>query len=110
MRIIGPCYIGDDVYISAGSVIERACIYNSVFIDRDVKVSDSIILGGSKVGWQTVIRDSVISHNCQIEEDVTLISSIVGDNMSVKIHSRLEQANITPPATNNGNGNNIQQD
>jgi len=105
VKIVGPCYIGDDVYISAGSVIERACIYNSVFIDRDVEVRDSIILDGSNVGWQTKIRDSVISRNCQIEEDVTLISSIVGDNMSVKIHSKLEQANITPPANNNnGNG------
>jgi len=102
VKIIGPCYIGDDVYISAGSVIERACIYNSVFIDRDVEVKNSIILDGSKVGWQTDIQDSVISRNCQIEEDVTLINSIVGDNMSVKIHSKLEHANVVPPA-NNGN-------
>lgn len=102
VRIIGPAYIGDDVYISAGSVIERSCIYNSVFIDRDAKVVDSIILDGSKVGWQTQITDSVISRNCQIEEDVTLIGSIVGDNMSVKIHSRLENANVVPPSNSNG--------
>ncbi len=103
VKIIGPAYIGDDVYISAGSVIERSCIYNNVFIDRDAKIENSIILDGTKVGWQTQITDSVISRNCQIEEDVTLISSIVGDNMSVKIHSKLEQANVVPPSLANGN-------
>jgi len=66
-----------------------------------VRVEDSIILDGSKVGWQSEIKDSVISRECQIEEDVKIISSIVGDNMSVKIHSRLEHANVVPPTNNN---------
>lgn len=101
VKIIGPTYIGDDVYISAGSVIDHSCIYDRVFIDRGVNMKSSIILNGSKVGWQTVIKNSVISRDCQIEEDVTLINSIVGDNMSVKIHSRLEDASVMPPTNNN---------
>jgi mannose-1-phosphate guanylyltransferase len=101
VKILGPVYVGDDVYVSAGSVIDNSCIYNNVFIDRDVEVKDSIILDGSKVGWQSEIRNSVISRDCQIEEDVKVINSIMGDNMSVKIHSRLEDANLVPPATNN---------
>ncbi len=101
VKIIGPAYIGDDVYVSSGSVIERSCIYNNVFIDRGVRVEDSIILDGSKVGWQSEIKNSVISRECQIEEDVTIINSIIGDNMSVKIHSRLEDASVVPPTNNN---------
>jgi len=103
VKIIGPAYIGDDVYVSAGSVIDNACIYNNVFIDRDVEVKHSIILDGSKVGWQSEIKNSVISRDCQIEEDVKIINSIIGDNMSVKIHSRIEDANLVPPATNSNN-------
>jgi mannose-1-phosphate guanylyltransferase len=101
VKILGPAYIGDDVYVSSGSVIDNSCIYNNVFIDRDVVVKDSIILDGSKVGWQSEISNSVISRDCQIEEDVKVINSIMGDNMSVKIHSRLEDANLVPPTANN---------
>jgi NDP-sugar pyrophosphorylase family protein len=103
VKIVGPAYIGDDVYISAGSVIENSCVYNNVFIDRDVMIENSIILEGSKVGWRTQLADSVISRNCQIEEDVSLVGSIVGDNMIVKKHSKLDQANVAPPSSNGGN-------
>lgn len=103
VKIIGPVYIGDDVYISSGSVIDNSCIYNNVFIDRDVELKDSIILDGSKVGWQSEILKSVISRDCQIEEDVRIINSVMGDNMKVKIHSRLEDANLIPPTTNDNN-------
>ncbi len=106
VRIIGPAYIGDDVYVSSGTVIDKSCIYDSVFIDRDTSIKNSIILDGSKIGWQSTIDESVISRDCQIEEDVTIIKSIIGDKMTVKIHSKLEDANLTqPPENNNGNNN-----
>lgn len=97
VKIIGPVYIGDDVFVSSGSVIDNTCIYNNVFIDRDAIVKGSIILDGSKVGWQSEIVNSIIARDCHIEEDVKIINSIVGDNMSVKIHSRLKDANVVPP-------------
>ena len=104
VKIIGPAYIGDDVYVSSGTIIDKSCIYDSVFIDRDTNIKNSIILDGSKIGWQSTIDESVIYRDCQIEEDVTIIKSIIGDKITVKIHSKLEDANLTqPPENNNGN-------
>ncbi|MEW5937747.1 MAG: NDP-sugar synthase [Candidatus Thermoplasmatota archaeon] len=102
VRIIGPAYIGADVYISRGTVIDRSCIYDKVFIDRGAVIKESTILEGSKVGWQSEVEGSVIGQCCTIEEDVRLKNSVLGDNIHIKIHSRLEDANISPPPLNGG--------
>jgi mannose-1-phosphate guanylyltransferase len=97
VRIVGPAYIGNDSYVSRGSVIERSCLYDSVFVDRGTVIRDSIILSGSRISWQSEVDSSVVSQGCNIEEDVKILRSVIGDNMGVKIHSRLEDANISPP-------------
>jgi len=98
VRIHGPCYIGDNTHLSRGTLVEKSCIYDGVFVDRGAVVQNSIILDKSRIGWQSEIRDSVISKNCNIEEDVRIVSSIVGDDMTIKIHSRLIDANVSPPS------------
>ncbi len=102
VRIVGPSYIGDGAFLSRGCVIERSCIYDKVFVDKGTVVRDSIVLDRSHISWQSELDNSVVSIVCTIEEDVRIFRSVIGDNMSVKIHSRLEDANISPPE---GNGN-----
>jgi len=97
VRIVGPAYIGDDAFLSRGCVIERSCIYSKVFVDKGTVVRDSIVLDGSHISWQSEVDNSVVSQGCNIEEDVRIMRSVIGDNMSVKIHSRIEDANISPP-------------
>ena len=97
VRIHGPSYVGDNAYISRGTFVESSCIYSEVFIDRGAVIRDSLVLDHSRIGWQSEIIQSVISRNCAIEEDVKVIRSIIGDDMMIKIHSRLEDANVTPP-------------
>ena len=98
VRIRGPAYIGDNSFLSRGTLIQDSCIYDNVFVDRGAVIQESIILSGSRVGWQSEIRSSIVSTRCTIEEDVRLVNSIVGDDMRVKIHSRLEDASIAPPS------------
>ncbi|MFH0815516.1 MAG: NDP-sugar synthase [Methanobacteriota archaeon] len=97
VRIVGPAYIGDDAFLSRGCVIERSCIYKKVFVDKGTVIRDSIVLDGSHISWQSEVDSSVVSQGCNIEEDVRIVRSVIGDNMAVKIHSRLEDANISPP-------------
>ncbi len=97
VEIRGPCYIGEGAHISQGSSIMNACLYEGVFVDRNALIQDSIIMEHSKVGWQSETVDSVISSGCNIEQDVHIRSSIIGDDMTIKIHSRLEHANVSPP-------------
>jgi mannose-1-phosphate guanylyltransferase len=98
VRIVGPCYIGEGAYISQGTLVSGACIYEGVFVDRNATIRDSIVMEGSKIGWQSEVVDSVVSASCNIEQDVHIRSSIIGDEMTIKIHSRLEHANVSPPA------------
>lgn len=95
--IQGPCYIGDDAYISKGTLLESSCIYDNVHVDRGAVIQNSILLDGTRVGWQSEVRDSVISKNCNIEHDCKIMNSIIGDDMTIKVHSTLTDANVTPP-------------
>lgn len=98
VEVGGPCYIGEGVHVSQGTQVVNACLYEGVFVDRNALIQDSIIMENTKVGWQSEIVDSVISSGCNIEQDVHIRSSIIGDDMTIKIHSRLEHANVSPPS------------
>ncbi|MEE9236623.1 MAG: NDP-sugar synthase [Thermoplasmata archaeon] len=97
VEIEGPSYIGGAATLSRGSKVHRSCIYDNVYLDRDSTVEDSIVMEESRVGWRSVILDTIISASCTIEEDVRLISSVIGDEMKVRAHSRLEGASVAPP-------------
>lgn len=102
VKLRGPCYIGERVHIGEGTSVQNACIYEDATVDRNAIIQDSIIMEATKVGWQSEIRDSVVSANCNIEEDVHIVSSVIGDEMTIKIHSRLEHANVAPPSEAGG--------
>ncbi|MFQ5838012.1 MAG: sugar phosphate nucleotidyltransferase [Thermoplasmata archaeon] len=97
VEIEGPSYIGKGATLSRGSKVRRSCVYDNVFLDREAVVENSIVMEDSRVGWRSVIQDSVVSSACSIEEDVRLISSVIGDEMNVRAHSRLEGASVAPP-------------
>jgi NDP-sugar pyrophosphorylase family protein len=87
VRIIGPAYVGDNVFLGRGALVDRSCVYNDVFMTD------------SKIGWQSEIDQSILSANSNVEEDVKIARSIVGENMTVKAHSRIEDASLSPPKT-----------
>ncbi len=97
VEIEGPSYIGKGATLSRGAKLTRSCVYDGVYLDRDTAVEDSIIMEESRIGWRSVIQGSVISAGCTVEEDVRLISSVIGDEMNVRAHSRLEGASVAPP-------------
>ncbi|MFQ6107622.1 MAG: sugar phosphate nucleotidyltransferase [Thermoplasmata archaeon] len=97
VRIIGPAYIGDNVFLGRGVLIERSCVYNDVFVDRGVMLLRSAVMSNSRIGWQSEIEESVLSTNSNVEEDVKISRSIIGDDMTVKAHSRIEDASLSPP-------------
>jgi mannose-1-phosphate guanylyltransferase len=97
VTIHGPCYIGNDATISKDALLENSCVYDNAFVDRNVVLQNSILLEGAKVGWQSEIRDSIISKNCSIEHNCKIMTSLIGDDMTIKKHSTLVDANITPP-------------
>lgn len=98
VRLVGPCFIGDSASISKDTVVENSCIYEDVLIESGALIRDSVILENSRIGLDSEILESIISRNCAVEEDVKITKSIIGDEMTIKTSSRLENANVSPPA------------
>lgn len=99
VKIKGPCYIGNGIEVGRNSVLERACIYNNVRIDRGVNIQNSIIMSGSSLGWRCELINSIVSNNCTLEDDVKLKDSVIGEGVTVKKHSVMSEANISPSET-----------
>ncbi|MEM2900879.1 MAG: NDP-sugar synthase, partial [Thermoplasmata archaeon] len=95
VRIIGPCYIGDNVTVCKGSILDSCVVSKNTFIDKGVLIKNSVIMEGCKIGWQSEIRGSIISERCTIEEDVKINQSIVGDNATIRIHSEISDISIS---------------
>jgi len=97
VRLGGPLYLGADVRIGKGAVVEGACLYDGVVVEPAATIRESIVLEGTRVGRDSEVLDSVLSERCVIEEGAHLVGTIIGEGMTVKAHSRLEGATITPP-------------
>jgi NDP-sugar pyrophosphorylase family protein len=97
VRLGGPLYLGADVHIRRGAVVEGACLYDGVVVEPGATIRESIVLEGTHIGKDSEVLDSVLSERCSIEEDAHLLGTIIGDGMTVKAHSRLEGATIAPP-------------
>ncbi|MFQ5986241.1 MAG: sugar phosphate nucleotidyltransferase [Thermoplasmata archaeon] len=98
VEIEGPSYIGRGATLSKGARVRRSCVYDGVFLDRDVALKDSIVMEGSHIGWRSRVHGSVLSTGCRVEEDVEVLDSVIGDEMHVRAHSRLEGASLAPPS------------
>ena len=95
-RLSGPLYLGSDVRIGKGALVEGACLYEGVTVGPGATVRQSVVLEGARLGPDSEVVECVLSRGCTIEEDAHLFSSIIGDGMTVKAHSRLEGASIAP--------------
>ncbi|MFQ5919473.1 MAG: sugar phosphate nucleotidyltransferase [Thermoplasmata archaeon] len=97
VEIQGPSYVGPGAILSKGARVVRSCVYDGVFLDRDVDMRDSIVMEGSHIGWRSRVRGSILATACRVDEDVEIIDSVLGDEMHVRAHSRLEGASLAPP-------------
>lgn len=99
VRIIGPCYLGDNVTVCKGTILDSCIIAKNTTIDKGVLIKNSVIMDGCKIGWQSEIRGSIISDKCTIEEDVKINQSIIGDNTTIRIHSEISDISISSDTT-----------
>ena len=96
VRLSGPLYLGSNVRLGRGAVVEGACLYDGVVVEPGATVRQSVVLEDVIIGRESEIVDSVLSRGCRIEENVRLIGSILGDGTTVRAHSRLDGASIAP--------------
>jgi mannose-1-phosphate guanylyltransferase len=93
-KIEGPCYFGGNVRVEAGAVIRKSCLQDGVTACNGSRISNALILAGTKVGKRCEISDSVIASACDIGDEAHVISSVVGDGVNVKSHASLRDATL----------------
>jgi mannose-1-phosphate guanylyltransferase len=94
----GPCFVADGARIEADTLLDHACVYEGSLVARGAVIRRSVVLENGRVGVGSEIVESVLARDSVVEEDVRVVHSIIGDGMTVKAHSRLENASVSPPS------------
>lgn len=94
----GPAFLATGARIEKGCTVSNSCVYEETVVEGDAIVTNSIVLERSRIGPRSEVQDSVVSRNCILEEDVRLVSSLIGDDTHLKAHSRLENATVSQPS------------
>lgn len=97
VRINYPCYIGKNVSIGEGSIIEAgSVICDNVTIGMNSKIHGSVILDGTFIGEHVSCNQSIICSNakmltgsCAYENSVVGENAVVGENSVVESEIRV---------------------
>ena len=75
VEIVGPCYIGKNVYIGTNSLIrDYTCIGAGCNIGFSVEIKNSVLQPKTKIGRLSFVGDSVIGENVLIGSGVTTMN------------------------------------
>lgn len=97
VRITPPCYIGKNVSIGIGSVVEAGSIIcDDVTIGANSKIHGSIILDGAFLGERVSCNEAIICENAKMltgssayENSVIGEKAIIGENATVESEVRI---------------------
>jgi mannose-1-phosphate guanylyltransferase len=96
VKIRGYCYIGKNCKIGMKTTLEDAYVLDNVTIDHESVIRNSIIMSNTTVGWRCRAKESIISEHCVFEDDVKISGSVIGDNVTIKIHLAVKDALVDP--------------
>lgn len=83
--ITGPVIIGDDCDIGPNCFIRpNTSIGDNVRIGNAVEIKNSIVMGGTHIGHQSYVGDSIIGHNCNFGAG-TKVANLRFDEENVKV-------------------------
>ncbi|MDR1754886.1 MAG: NTP transferase domain-containing protein [Eubacterium sp.] len=80
-KIIPPCYIGKNVKIGDGSVIESTVLCDNVTIGKNVRLYGSVILDGAYIAGGSSVENAIICKNVKIcRSGIVGENSVIGEN------------------------------
>ncbi|MCL2086063.1 MAG: sugar phosphate nucleotidyltransferase [Oscillospiraceae bacterium] len=81
VKVIPPCYIGKNVKIGDGSVIENTVLCDNVTIGKNVKIFGGVVLDGAYLGGNVIAENSIVCSNAKVCSGAVLgENSVVGEN------------------------------
>jgi mannose-1-phosphate guanylyltransferase len=82
--------VGEKTVFEGKSVIKGpVAIGSNCKIGAGAEIGHSIIWDGVRIGKNSVIHDSIISNDCNIEDDCRINGVVIGDRTKVTKHSRM---------------------
>lgn len=92
-RVLPPSAIGDNVEIGSGATVGPfAVLGHGARVEKDSRISYSVLLDGSSVSESSVIYQSILGKNVYVSPSCALERAVVGDNevVSGRIRASLE--------------------
>jgi mannose-1-phosphate guanylyltransferase len=79
-RVLGPAVLGPGCRVGEGAAIEGSVLWQDCFVERN-----------------TLVRNSILASHCRIEEYSQILENcVLGDNVTVGKHSRLNSQKVWP--------------
>lgn len=78
VRIIAPCYIGENVKIGVGTVVNAGCVIDdNVTIGKNCKLYESVVLQGAFLSDRTKCNGGVVCENAVMEQGAAVYEDSV---------------------------------
>lgn len=94
-KISGATYIGRNVSISGGSLVESSAIYDGAILQDNVVIENSLLMDKVRVGRNSKIRNSVIMKNTQIGDHCDINDSVLSPDLNLHSGSRIYNVSLT---------------
>jgi len=103
--IKGPTFIGDNVHIDAGAVIDNSMIGNNVNISQGVQVMLSVVGDGAFVPFRTGLFMTTLMENAMVAQNTCLQMCVIGRNTFIGAGSTWTDYNLIPAPLRARDGN-----
>jgi NDP-sugar pyrophosphorylase family protein len=94
--IHGPTFIGDNVTVNAGAVIENCIIGNNVNISQDVQLMLSVVGDGAFLPFRAALFMTTIMSGAMVAQNTCLQMCVVGKNTFIGAGSTWTDYNLIP--------------
>ncbi len=105
--IHGPTWIGDNVTIGAGAVIENCTIGDNVNISQGCQLMLSMIGDGTFLPFRASLFMTTVMENCLIAQNTCLQMCVVGRNTFIGAGSTWTDYNLLPSPIRARDGNGV---
>jgi len=94
--IKGPAFIGDNVTINAGAVIDNSTIGNNVNVGQGVQVMLSVIGDGAFLPFRAALFMTTMMENSMLAQNTCLQMCVIGRNTFIGAGSTFTDYNLIP--------------
>ncbi len=94
--IKGPTFIGDNVHIDAGAVIDNSIIGNNVNVGQGCQIMLSVVGDGTFLPFRAALFMTTVMENSMIAQNTCLQMCVVGRNTFIGAGSTFTDYNLIP--------------